>query len=88
MPYIKQERRDLYDSLITELVGKLRDNGSNPAGDLNYIITNLLKKRYSGEECYKIYNEMIGILECCKLELYRRAISDYEDLKIKENGDV
>ena len=37
---------------------------------------------------YARFNEMIGVLECCKLELYRRVISNYEDKKMRQNGDV
>ena len=33
-------------------------------------------------------NAAIGVLECAKLELYRRVVAMYEDGKIKENGDV
>lgn len=33
-------------------------------------------------------SEIIGALECCKLELYRRIAAPYEDIKIGENGDV
>ena len=37
---------------------------------------------------YALYNAVIGVLECAKMELYRRQISPYEDRKIAENGDV
>jgi hypothetical protein len=37
---------------------------------------------------YANVNEMIGALECCKLELYRILIAPYEDVKIDENGGV
>lgn len=37
---------------------------------------------------YKDYNEVIGVLECVKQELYRRLIAPYEDKKKDENGDV
>jgi len=37
---------------------------------------------------YSNVNEIIGALECIKLELYRRVAAPYEDLKIEENGDV
>jgi hypothetical protein len=33
-------------------------------------------------------NEAIGVLECAKLELYRRVAAPYEDEKIAESGDV
>lgn len=31
---------------------------------------------------------VLGMLECCKMELYRRHVAPYEDEKIIENGDV
>lgn len=31
---------------------------------------------------------MVGVLECAKLEAYRRIASPHEDKKIDENGDV
>jgi hypothetical protein len=37
---------------------------------------------------YANLNEMIGALECCKLELYRILTAPYEDVKIEENGGV
>lgn len=59
------------------------------AGHLNYQITMLCKDyiRMCGEN-YKTYNDLIGALECAKLELYRRKTAPYEDTKIAENGDV
>ena len=82
MPYIKQEQRD---QISPAVVNFCPEN----AGDLNYVITVMIDNyiRNYGEN-YANYNEMIGALECCKLEYYRRGISPYEDEKIKENGDV
>ncbi len=79
MPYIRQERRPgLLD-------GYLRPSSS---GDLNFIITSLVKSYIGPVFSYAAFNEAIGALECCKLELYRRMIAPYEDRKITENGDV
>lgn len=65
--------------------------GTFPAspGELNYRITQEIWEyiRQYGE-CYSSYNEVIGVLECAKLELYRRMIGPYEDRKCQENGDV
>jgi hypothetical protein len=33
-------------------------------------------------------NSMIGALECCKLELYRRLAAPYEDQVLDANGDA
>ena len=37
---------------------------------------------------YQTLNAIVGSLECCKLEVYRRLASPYEDEKITKNGDV
>lgn len=65
---------------------------SNP-GELNYNITNVLEcyRRYHSAgtgDNYALFNEMIGALECAKLELYRRIVAEYEDVKRNENGEV
>ena len=57
--------------------------------ELNYRFTVLINDYIQRKgESYQTYNDIIGALECCKLELYRRKIVPYEDKKIKENGDV
>ena len=58
-------------------------------GELNYLITILLKEYIEREGLsYATLNECIGVLECAKLELYRRVAAGYEDQKCEENGDV
>jgi hypothetical protein len=37
---------------------------------------------------YAHLNEAIGVLECAKLELYRRIAAPYEDRKMGETGEV
>ncbi len=82
MPYIKQEDRRKFDESLAELY-------PTTPGELNYIFTALCQL-YLVERGlnYVNINEVIGALECCKLELYRRIASPYEDNKISENGDV
>ena len=87
MPYIKKEKRELFwrDSAISTLIQDVADCG----GDLNYLFTCLINEFiHKKGMSYATVNEVVGALECCKLELYRRKIAPYEDLKIKENGDV
>ena len=66
--------------------------GATPrtAGELNYAITIMLCRYIVSKEniSYQVYNEVLGVLEAVKLELYRRCISPYEDLKCKSNGEV
>ena len=42
----------------------------------------------SGGESYSNYADIIGALECAKLELYRRGVGPYEDIAIAKNGDL
>ena len=82
MPYIKQSVREKID---------YGENIATYPGELNYLITTLClryMKNLSPSTSYNLYNEVIGVLECVKLEMYRRAVAPYEDEKIKENGDV
>lgn len=90
MPYIIQTDRDILDPLINELTDKIDFVDGGP-GPLNYVITKLVHNYLGldlGNARYKDYNEAIGVLECVKLELYRRKIAQYEDGAIRKNGDV
>ena len=87
MPYIKMEDRPKYEKPLTTLISTLKSQPvENIDGELNYIITRILKEAYPLR--YFNLNRAIGVLECCKLEFYRRVAAPYEDKKIKENGDV
>jgi len=59
-----------------------------PSGDINYVISSIFWKILDMNKKYKTANDLIGVLECIKMELYRRKISNYEDEKIGENGDI
>jgi len=79
MPYIRDvERKEI-------------EQGKPPAtaGELNYCFTLLINEYLNtlGER-YQTYNDIVGALEGCKLELYRRKICTYEDRKRDENGEV
>lgn len=58
------------------------------AGSINYIVTKLCKAVLEDDFRYDTANSLIGALECCKMELYRRQIANYENQKIEENGDL
>jgi len=80
MPYITPERRE---AILA---------GAKPQdpGELNFAITSLVDSylQDQGGIRYAQLNEVIGALDCAKLELYRRIAAPYEDKKIAENGDV
>lgn len=79
MPYIDASTRRQIDGGVQ----------ARTAGQLNYQISSLCKKYLDFYGiCYDHLNEVIGVLECVKQELYRRVVVPYEDKKIKENGDV
>ncbi len=86
MPYIPQTRRDEIDlELIAERLNWVPEN----AGELNFLVSTFIANyiRTKGLK-YAVVNEMIGALECAKMELNRVIIGPYEDIKIKENGPV
>ncbi|MCI0558113.1 MAG: hypothetical protein MN733_06430, partial [Nitrososphaera sp.] len=61
----------------------------NDEGQLNYVITRLAQELAKAKGSnYAAFNAVIGVLECAKLELYRRIVAPYEDRKIQENGDL
>lgn len=78
MPYIKAE--DRFRSMADPKV----------VGELNYKITEACIDfiEESGGLSYTNVQNVIGVLECAKIELYRRVLAPYEDQKIAENGDV
>lgn len=82
MPYIKKQCRPEIDRILSCF-------DSLNEGEINYVITKICREYIIEHgESYVNYNALVGILECAKLELYRRKVSNYEDLKIIENGDV
>jgi len=79
MPYIDKKRREELDLKFDP----------KTAGELNYVITNQLTNYiFLNGESYQTFNDIIGALEGAKLELYRRVIVPYENIKASENGDV
>jgi hypothetical protein len=76
-----------YEKALHELVGILKSLPPEEVdGELNYVVTKILKGVYPLK--YYHLNKAIGVLECIKLEFYRRVAAPYEDVKIKESGDV
>ena len=58
-------------------------------GELNWAITDTVDN-YLKENglSYKTINDIVGALECAKIEFYRRIAAKYEDTKKVLNGDV
>ena len=77
MPYIdKNDRPDAWEGILKN------------SGALNYAIHQTINEYFEQNgRNYQTMNDVVGVLECAKMELYRRIISDYEDIKIREHGD-
>jgi hypothetical protein len=87
LPYIKASNRNKYEKILKNLVEILKALPPEEIdGELNYVVTKILKEVYPLR--YFHINKAIGVLECIKLEYYRRVAAPYENLKIKETGDV
>jgi len=87
MPYIPQSDRGNYNGYIRAISIMLKKIDKNiQKGHLNYIITKLLLD--TNPQNYSDFNDLIGVLECAKLEMYGHKIRPYEDIKIMENGEI
>ena len=86
MPYIPQEQRaDVAMNLQLDGLDWTPEN----AGELNFLVSTFIANYIREKGCkYAVLNEMIGALECAKLELNRVIIGPSEDQKIRENGPV
>jgi hypothetical protein len=88
MPYIEEELRIKLEKRLYDLISAIDWIDDNKLdGVMNYVVTKIIRSQYNYGS-YAGYNSAVGVLECAKLELYRRAIAPYEDIKIKVNGDV
>lgn len=91
MPYIKQYKREVLNPTIDEMLNALRelesdDPENDMGGNLNYVITVLLKRCYG--EKYSEMAQAVSVLEMTKLEYYRTVAAPYENQKAFENGAV
>ena len=85
MPYIKSEDKKKFHS-FENVLNEIR---IGVAGELNYLITLLVQSYlHQNGHRYAKMNDVVGALECAKIEFYRRLAAPYEDKKIEENGDV
>jgi len=85
MPYIKFNEKMKFDKLLN----KLGKQDISNTGQLNYILTRviLLYLKQHGAK-YATVNDILGALDGCSKEFYRRFVSEYENIKAQDNGDV
>ncbi len=88
MPYIARKDRPQYQEIINELASRVPKDRMARPGHINYIVSLLIEKVYGKELRYADHNEVVGVLNCIALEFYRKKTAPYEDIKIKEEGDL
>ncbi|BBD08999.1 DUF6899 family protein [Desulfovibrio ferrophilus] len=84
MPYITPDRREAFDQALAQLAEEVTNQG-----ELNYCIyklSTLIIDRIG--ESYEKLSMCSSAMEHAKLEWYRKKLSPYEDIKIKDNGDI
>lgn len=88
MPYIPPKLRfalnprpDVVDT------GEFFRVAENP-GELNFQLAVIVDAYLMRGVNYQAINDVIGVLECLKQEVYRRVAAPYEDRKIETNGEV
>ncbi len=91
MPYISQDKREVLDPVVNNLVETLRglqsdDPSDNSQANINYVISCLLDRMYTAN--YQEINNACGMMLATTLEYYRRVAAPYENQKIHDNGDV
>lgn len=91
MPYIINEKREVLNPAIDEMLNALRelesdDPENDMGGNLNYVFTVLLKRCYG--EKYSEMAQAVSVLEMAKLEYYRKVAAPYENQKEYNNGEV
>lgn len=85
MPYIKEiDRRN-----FMWIESAIEDTPPATAGELQYLIAIMIHHfmREKGLN-YQTCNDVMGALTGANMEFYRRFVADYEDSKIRDNGDV
>jgi len=91
MPYINEEKREVLDPVIEELIQAFRglqsdDPNDNTEANLNYVLSRLLDHMYTSN--YQEMNNALGMLLAVALEYYRRVAAPYENQKRHDEGDV
>lgn len=87
MPYIKKQERRAYYAGLVELERALEQSDWQH-GHVVYIFYRIVT-RWFGRRCsFATICAIRGVLSSTLTEFDRRCAADYEDLKLKENGDV
>ena len=92
MPYIDPRIRPAIEPFVEQLANAIfaQVPQVSRAGAMNFAISRLIVQLYGNVDLqsYKAINEIVGVLECTKLEFFRRVAAPFEDGKMVEHGDV
>lgn len=89
MPYIMKADRERFDPLISALADEIKDGMSTGACDLSYILTKICDAYVERRgKNYASVAEVIGGLECVKMEYGRRVLEPLLDDRKGVHGDV
>jgi len=82
VPYINNYYKKKFEPLVDSLEVTL-------PGVLNFVITKICHNyiKHKGLR-YATLNEIIGVLESAKMELYRQVVGPYESKKKSLNGNI
>lgn len=85
MPYLDEIKKKRLERIICEII----TTDICTVGEINYLCTKIIQKYLNKRGIsYQVCNDIVGALECCKLEFTRRVVSPYENKKRELNGDV
>jgi hypothetical protein len=85
MPYITKDDRQK----LMFVESAIEDSPPQTAGELQYLIAVMIHYYVKDQGLrYQTCNDIMGALTGANLEFYRRFVAEYEDSKIRENGDV
>ena len=96
MPYIDEQERVELDNQIDNMILAIRNNKtnlnnphdfSNYLGRINYCFSRIIYG-VMRDVSYRNIAMVTGVLENIKQEYYRRVAEPYEDIKIRQNGDI
>lgn len=87
MPYIDIESRERLKHTVEDMRDYIDGEPKTP-GELNYLLTSMCDEYTKGQLSYSVINEVVGVLECVKLEYSRKVAVPYEIQKEHDNGGV
>jgi len=85
MPYINEQDR----SKFMWIKQSIEDCPPQTGGELQYLIALMIHYYVIDQGLrYQTCNDIMGALTGANMEFYRRFVAEYEDGKIRDNGDV